>query len=324
MIGRFLAACGWLSWQLERRLATTPLRRLGVRRVVGTLALVLVVAGIAPVVAATLQAQPQDATVDDVRNGLIINPDGWVRLRGRVEPLTESPTGESGQWGLLVDSVDQLRAIALRAERPIEAEASTAVTGHLAGATVEVTEELPIDATVAGTPPRVVNNLIIELDAEPLPERGVVWPLVLVPWALAGALGIGLSVGYPVFRPTREVDVLARPMAPGERIPAAVAGRIGERSYAMHEPANALLLCRRGAYGGGILIVQVMGNGGPAPPPIQVGGGTGWTSGRTGYIHTVNETLPALMVRAERVEATILFARVAERDRAAALVAVER
>lgn len=341
MIGRFLAVCGWLVWQIRRRLEPTPLRRLGTPRLVTGLAVVFILAGVAPVVAATIQAQPQDATVDDVRNGLIINPEGWVRLRSKVVvPLSESPTGEAGNWGLLVDAVDELRAIIIFGEQPIETQDGAAVTGHLQGAIVEVdtrgqgtalrvdAEEVglvPQEATVAGTSPRVIGNLIVVLDPQPLPERGVLWPLVLVPWGLAGALGIGLRVGYPVFRVTREVDVLTRPMAPGERIPAAVAGRVGERRYALHEPADAMLLCHIGPYGGGILTVQVMGAGGdPAPPPIQVGGGSGWTSGRIGYVYTVNEILPALAARSERVDATILFARVAERDRAAALVSVER
>jgi len=329
MIGRFLAWCGWLAWQLERRLPARLPRSVGPRRIVGGVVVVLVVAGIAPVVAATIQAQPQDATVDDVRNGLIENPEGWVRLRSKVVvPLTESPTGEAGDWGLLVDEVDDLLAIVVRSEQPFEPQSSTAVTGHVAGAIVEVTDEmrdeLPIEATVAGTRPRVVGHLIVVLDATPLPARGVLWPLVLVPWLLAGALAVGLRAGYPIFRPTREIDVLARPMAPGERIPAAIAGRIGERSYPLHEPVEALLLCRQGIHGGGVLTVQVTGNGGSAPPPVQIGGGSGWTSGRIGYVYTVSETLPALAARSERVDATILFARVAERDRAAALVAVER
>jgi hypothetical protein len=38
----------------------------------------------------------------------------------------------------------------------------------------------------------------------------------------------------------------------------------------------------------------------------------------------VSETVPALIIRSELVNATFLFARTAERDRVAALVAVDR
>jgi hypothetical protein len=320
MIGRLLAACGWLAWQIERRFAASPLRRLGARRVVAGLAVVLVALGFVPIAAAVLQDQPQDIVVEDVTAGRVTDPAGWVRLRGQVVPLADSPTGQDGDWGILVDAVDTLRAIVVRAPQPLTME-ETFVTGHLASALVVVEEELPIEATVFGTPPRIVSDQIVELDAVPLAPRTVLWPLVLLPWALASVIGLGAMAGYPVFRRTREVDVLARPMAPGERVPAAVAGRIGAFSYALGEPAGALVLVGQGPRGG-ILTVQLLPQNGPAPAPVRIGGG--WTSGRIGYVYTIDEVVPALAVRAEAADAVLLFARVAERDRAAAMVAVDR
>ena len=41
-------------------------------------------------------------------------------------------------------------------------------------------------------------------------------------------------------------------------------------------------------------------------------------------MHALNETVPALAIRSELVDAIFLFARTAERDRVAALVTVER
>jgi hypothetical protein len=41
-------------------------------------------------------------------------------------------------------------------------------------------------------------------------------------------------------------------------------------------------------------------------------------------VHTVTETVPALEVRSELVDATFLFARNPERDRVAALVTVDQ
>ncbi len=52
--------------------------------------------------------------------------------------------------------------------------------------------------------------------------------------------------------------------------------------------------------------------------------GGSWTTGRLGYVYTVSETVPALVLRSELVDATFLFARTAERDRVAALVTIER
>jgi hypothetical protein len=55
---------------------------------------------------------------------------------------------------------------------------------------------------------------------------------------------------------------------------------------------------------------------------VTIGGG--WTVGRVGDVHALTETVPALIIRSELVDATFLFARTAERDRVAALVSVER
>jgi hypothetical protein len=74
---------------------------------------------------------------------------------------------------------------------------------------------------------------------------------------------------------------------------------------------------------GNLLTAQPLpDDGGVAPPPVTIGGG--WTSGRIGDVHAVRETVPALIIRSELVDATFLFARTAERDRVAALIAIDR
>jgi hypothetical protein len=74
---------------------------------------------------------------------------------------------------------------------------------------------------------------------------------------------------------------------------------------------------------GNVLTAQPLPDGGgPAPSPVPIGGG--WTSGQVGEVYTIRETLPALRVRAENVDATFLFPKRGERDRVAALVAVDR
>jgi hypothetical protein len=316
-MGRLLAICGWLAWQLRR-----PLRRLGVAIPIAV-AVMLVIAAALPIVIPQLDPQPQDATLQDVIDGAVTEPSRWVRLQAHViVPLSEAPTDERGRYGLLVDETDELQAIVIRSDEPISTAQSTAVTGHVADASVAVDEELPIEATVAGTPPTVVPDRLLELDPVPKPVRVVLWPLSILPLLLAGMLLIGARVGYPVFRSTTEIDVLTGPLGPGERLPAAYGGRIGPNVRDLADPGGALLLVRRGPKGNLLTAQPLADDGGVAPAPVTIGGS--WTSGRLGYVHTVSETVPALVIRSELVDATFLFARRTERDRVAALISVER
>jgi hypothetical protein len=322
--GRFLAICGWLAWQIQRRVVVGPLRRAGGRRGVGVVAAIIAIVAFAPLVAGLAQDQPQDVTVEQLFADAVTHPERWVRLHGRSVPLAEDPTNlaqQAADYGLLVDAVNPLRAVVVEAGRTVADADSTTITGHLVGAAVVVEEDLPIKATVFGTPPRIVANEIVRLDPSPFPPRVVWWPLTVVLLLLAGALALGARVGYPVFRVAREVDVLARPLGPGERIPAAVGGRLGDHRINLADPAEALLTGGRGARGS-VLTIQLMPAGGPAPPPISIGGA--WTTARVGYVHVLGETVPALHIRAEQADATLLFARRSERDRAAAMVAIER
>ncbi len=320
-MGHFLALCGWLAWQIGRPFRATPLRRLG-RAPVVAVAVVLIVLAAVPVVLPLLEPQPEDAVVEQIFEGATTHPDGWLRLRGRLVPLSESPIGRPGSFGLLVDADNELRAVVVQSDGRIEASDSTAVTGMLTSAEVSVEEELPIEATVAGTPPQIVPDQMVALDERPTPPRVVPWPLAIPPLLLAAILLVGARAGYPIFRTTSDIDVLARPLSPGERIPSAYGGRIGPNRADLADPAGALLLVRRGPQGN-LLTAQPLTDGpGPAPQPVTIGGS--WTSGRTGAVHTARETVAALHVRSELVDAIFLFARAAERDRVAALVTVER
>jgi hypothetical protein len=324
VIGRFLAICGWLAWHVQRRVIVGPLRRVGGRRGVGAIAVLIAIVAFVPLVAGLAQDQPQDVRVEQLFTGAVTHPDGWVRLRGRSLSLADDPTNlaqGAAQYGLLVDAANPLRAVVLEAGEPVADAESTTVTGHVVPAAVTVEEDLPIEATVFGTPPKIVADEIVRLDASPFAPRVVWWPLTVLLLLLAGVLGLGAWAGYPVFRTAREVDVLARPLGPGERIPAAVGGRLGDRRIDLADPAEALLTAGRGARGA-VLTIQLMPGSGPAPPPISIGGG--WTTARIGYVHVLGETVAALHIRADQADATLLFARRSERDRAAAMVATER
>jgi hypothetical protein len=319
VVGRILAICGWLAWQVQR-----PFRGFGPgwlgRAVVVGLALVLVVAAATPIVVPLLDPQPEDVGVQEVFDGAVTEPEGWIRLRGRIVALSESPADRPGPFALLVDADEPLRAIVL--ETRARASEMAVITGRLVAATVAVEEDLPIEATVAGTPPRIVPDRLLVADPVATPERQVWWPLAILPALLAVLLLVGVRAGYPVFRPTREVDVLSAPMGPGERLPAAYGGRIGPNRCELTDPGGALLLVRRGPQGALLTAQPLADEGRLAPAPVTIGGG--WTSGRLGYVYTVSETVPALIVRSELVDATFLFARVAERDRVAGLVSIER
>ena len=321
VIGRFLAICGWLAWQVRRRFEGRGPSALG-RAAPVVVAVVLVALAAVPIVLPLFDAQPADATVQLIIDDEVSEPTGWVRLRGRVVPLPERPTGRPGRYAIFVDASDRLQAIVVRSDRPIEASASTVITGHVAEAVVLIEEDLPIEATVFGAPPEVVADRIVELDAAADPVRVTPWPLAIPLVILAALLVVGARTGYPVFRETSEIDVVSAPLGPGERLPAAWGGRIGPNVRDLADPGGVLLVVRPGPQGNLLTAQPLADDGGPAPQPVTIGGG--WTTGRTGYVHAATETVPALLIRSELVDATFLFARVGERDRVAALVAVER
>ncbi|HSK94366.1 MAG TPA: hypothetical protein VLA76_09955 [Candidatus Angelobacter sp.] len=320
MLGRLLATCGWLADLVIRPLHGTPARRLGRAPAVVAGVLLLVLATL-PIAIPLLDPQPEDVGVQDVFDGTVTDADGWVRLRGDLFALSETPTSEhGGPFALFRDGERALRAIvAVTDAQPAE---DTVITGHLVPATVVVDEDLPIEATVAGTPPSIVADRILVADPSPYPVRRTWWPLSVPPALLGLVLLIGARAGYPVFQRTREIDVLSAPLRPGERVPAAWGGRIGSNRSELADPAGALLVVRPGPRGNVLTAQPLRDDGGPAPAPVPIGGG--WTSGRIGYVHTARESVPALVVRSDLVDATFLFARVAERDRVAALIAIDR
>jgi hypothetical protein len=325
MTGRILAIAGWLAWVVARPFRRTPLRR-HPGAPAAALAIVLLLLAALPIVLPQLDPQPADVAVDEILSGAVTEPGTWVRLTGRAYGLAEPPTEGDGSYALFVDEAQLLRAIVVRGTDPFQTAASEVetgfVTGRLVAASVIVDEELPIEATEAGTPPRIAQDRIVELDPVAKEQRTTWWPLSIVPGLLAILLLAGSRTPYPVFRPTRDIDVLAAPLGPGERLPAAYGGRIGPNERDLADPGGVLLLVRRGPKGNLLTAQPLPDDGGVAPAPVTIGGG--WTSGRIGDVHAVRETVPALTIRSELVDATFLFARTAERDRVAALIAIDR
>ncbi|HEY8171287.1 MAG TPA: hypothetical protein VIH24_09365 [Candidatus Limnocylindria bacterium] len=325
MIGRFLATCGWLAWQVGRRASGLKLPVSDPARAAATGAgIALLVLALVPLVLPLFDAQPQDVTVQRIMDGEATEAGGWVRLSARsVVRLDETPTGEEGSFAILADARNPLRSIVVQGDVRTAIASLGNVTGRLADAAVVVdVEMLPIEATVAGTPPVIVADQIVNLDSAPVPARRSLWPLSLIPLVLGAMFLIGARVGYPIFRETFEIDVLSSPLGPGERLPAAFGGHVGPNERNLADPGAALLLVRRGPKGNVLTAQPLAEEAGPPPAAVAIGGG--WTSGRTGYVHTVTESVPALTIKSDEVDATFLFANVRERDRVAALVAVAR
>lgn len=315
---RLAVACGWVVHLLRR--AFGWLRVIPPTAAVVALMVVLVALSAVPIVIAARERQPQEVTVEDVLADQVTDAEGWIRLRGAVEEVAVESTLE-GMYALLHDRDDSTLAILLRSDAPIDDDL-TAVTGHLVPFGVALAGYEPVtEPAEAPGAPRVVGDRLMELDAEPYAERSIAWGLVILPLVLVGLLGIGLRTGYPVFRVAREVDVLAQPMAPGERVPLIVSGRLAEHRISFDEPTEALLLVARSPQGG-ILTVQLLPSDGGYIAPVAIG--PGWTRGTVGYVYTVREEVPALAVEAEETDVILMFGSITERNKAAASVALER
>ncbi len=280
-MGRFLAVCGWLAWQTGRALRRLPLpASVTATHAATAVGIVLLALSVVPLLIPLFDAQPKDVTVQQVMDGTI-EPGTWIRLQGTTVELDQAPTEDPGRYGILADAFNPLRSIVVEGDVDVAIDSPTNVTGHLAEAVVTVdVEELPIEATVAGTPPEVVNDRVVELDDAMRPVRASLWPFSLIPLLLGGIMLLGARLGYPIFRETYEVDVLVQPLGAGERLPAAFGGRVGTYEFPLDDPGAALLIVRRGPKGN-VLTVQPLADEGPPPPAVPIGGG--WTSGRTGY-----------------------------------------
>ena len=321
-MGRVLAVCGWVAWQTRRIFDGTRLSGASTR-LAPVLAVALLLLAVVPIVPPFFVPQPDDVTVQEIFDGKVTRSDGWVRLSGRLTPLQVSPTGLDGTYGLLVDAVNPLRAIVVESSDELEPQESAHADrdAHAArrapGRRAANRSDGRRDAAAcrpgsgggarrdAGAGPL---RAMAARDPADSPGRESCW---LAP-----------ASGYPIFRPASDIDVLASPLSPGERIPSAYGGRIGDNRADLAEPAGVLLLVRRGTSGNLLTAQPLTEGGGPAPSPVTIGGS--WTNGVIGTVLTVRETVAALHVRSELVDAIFLFARMAERDRVAALVAVDR
>jgi hypothetical protein len=318
MATRALLICGFLASLVERGLGFMPDRILPGRRtwiVVG----LLIAAATIPIFGSFGGSHPQDVSVAEILAGKATRPDGWVRVPGTLEALPGLPSEIEGTFYLLHDAKDPSLSILLRSATRLQRLPSVP-TGHLEVTAVKIPGYESATDPAAGGRPRVIPGQILALDATPAQQASIAWPLVLLPLLLAGILFLGNRFGYPLYEETREVDVLATPLAPGGRLPVVVAGRVGEHRVPLHDPVEGLLLVSAGARGPE-LAVQLLLGAGRYVAPVPVGD---WTSGTVGYVHTLREHIAAIALRAEQIDAIVMFASIAERDRAAGRVSIRR
>ncbi len=315
---RVLLIFGFLASLVERALGFIPARILPGRRtwiVVGLLA----AASLIPIFASFGGSHPQEVSVSDILAGKATRSDGWVRVPGTIEPLPGIASEIEGSFYLLHDAKDPSLSIVLRTDTRLQ-RFPAVPTGHLEIVGVQVPGYASATDPAAGRKPRVLPDQLLALDATPAPQAGIVWPLVLLALLLAGILFVGNRVGYPLYEETREVDILAKPLAPGERLPVVIGGKVGEHRVPLHDPVEGLLLVSAGTRGPE-LAVQLLLGAGRFAAPVAVGG---WTAGTVGYVHTLRENVAAIALQAEQIDAILMFATIAERDRAAGRVSIRR
>ena len=279
----------------------------------------LIVAALIPIFASFGGSHPQELNISEILAGKVSRSDGWVRVPGTIEPLPGIPSEIEGSFYLLHDAKDPSLAMVLRADSRLQ-HFPDVPTGHLEVIAVQVPGYVSATDPAADSKRRVIPGQLLALDTTPAPQASIAWPLVLLPLLLAGILFAGNRFGYPLYEETREVDVLATPLAPGERLPVVVAGRVGEHRVPLDDPMEGLLLVSAGARGPELAIQLLLGAGNYVAP-VVVGD---WTAGTVGYVHTLRERVAAMAMQAEQIDAILMFATIAERDRAAGRVSIRR
>lgn len=303
MFTRLRVLLGWLAYRVDRwlRRLPGPLRRPDQRVwivVIGLLALAAL-----PVVLTLNERQPREVSVAQIATGEAQVGD-WIRLEGEVLslPVVEDVV-PAGHW-TLQDPSHPDQSVVLRANGDLNGGRQM-VTGVLEES------ELPEAARLGSVPGRLV-----ALDAIPSPRRipnPLLWGL---PLFAAIALAAGSRIGYPIFDPGGELNVLARGLLPNESLGARVIGRIGDRWLNLGDRQAASVSVVEPA-GGRRVLLTLIDRGGRAAPDIL---GEPSVEGVVGYVHSREGSMPAILVTRPDLEVILLFERTADRDRLAAMM----
>lgn len=294
---------GWLAYRVDRSLRRPPgpLRRPDQR--LWLVVILLLALAALPVVLALRVPQPREVSVAQIAAGEE-QVGAWVRLEGDVLalPVVEDVV-PAGHW-TLQDPDDPQSSIILRATDGL-AGGRQMVTGFLEQS------DLPEEAGLGSVPGRIV-----ALDATPFP-RQVPNPLLWgLPLLVAIALVAGSRIGYPIFEPGGELNVLARGLGANEAIGARVIGRIGERWLNLGDRQSASINVEEPA-GGRRVLLTLIGRAGRSMPQVL---GEPSVEGVVGYVHTREGAMPAILVLRPDLEVILLFERTPDRDRLAAMM----
>jgi hypothetical protein len=303
MLTRIRVWLGWFAYRVDRwlRRAPGPLRGPDQRLWI-VVALLLVLAAV-PVALTLRDRQPQEVSISQIAAG-DVSPGDWIRLDGDVLALPVVADVVPPNHWTLQDPNDPRLSVILRAD------------GDLSGGRQMVTgvieeSELPVEAGVGS-----VADRIVALDATPSPRR-IPNPLLwLPPLLLALALAAGSRIGYPIFDPGGELNVIARGLAADESMRARVIGRIGERWLNLGDRQLASISVEERPAGRRILLSLI--ERGPRATPYVLGEPS--VEGTVGYVHAREGSVPAILVLRPDLEVILLFDRTADRDRLAAMM----
>jgi hypothetical protein len=294
---------GWLAYRVDRWLRRPPGPLRGPDQRLWLVVVVLLAAAAVPVVLTLREPQPREVSVAQIAGGEA-QIGAWIRLEGEVLALpVVQDVLPAGYW-TLQDRDDPGRSIMLRPD------------GDLAGGRQMVTgtleqSDLPEAAGLGLLPGRIV-----ALDATPSP-RQVPNPLLWAPPLLLAVLLVaGSRIGYPIFEPGGELNVLARGLAANEAVAARVIGRIGDRWLNLGDRQSASVSVEEPA-GGRRVLLTLIGRGGRSAPQIL---GEPALEGVVGYLHSREGSLPAILVLRTDLEVILLFERTPDRDRLAAMM----
>lgn len=294
---------GWLAYRVDRWLRRFPGPLRGPDQRLWIVVVLLLGLAAVPVVLTLRATQPREVSVSQIAAGEA-QVGAWVRLEGEVLAL---PVLEDvvpvGHW-TLQDPDDPRQSIILRASGELRG-GRRMVTGTLEQS------ELPEAAGLGSVPGRIVG-----LDATPFP-RQVPNPLLwLPPLLVALALLVGSRIGYPIFEPGGELNVLARGLVANEVVGARVIGRIGDRWLNLGDRQSASISVAEPA-GGRRVLLTLIGPGGRSKPQVL---GEPSVEGVVGYVHSREGSMPAILVLRPDLEVILLFERTPDRDRLAAMM----
>jgi hypothetical protein len=305
MLTRLRVWLGWLAYRVDRALRRAPGPLRGPDQRLWILVTLLLGLAVVPFVIELSAPQPREVSVDQIRSGDVALGE-WIRLDGDVLalPVVEDVVPPD-HWTLQHGS-DPADSIVLRASTDTEVGGGgQMVTGILEES------ELAADAGLSSVP-----NRIVALDPVASPRR-IPNPLLWgVPVLLALALAAGSRIGYPIFDPGGELNVIAQPLMTNESRGTRVIGRIGARWCNIGDRQAAAVSVVEPPTGRRVLLSLIERAGRGAPHVL----GEPSVEGSVGYVHSRDGSLPAILVVRRELEVILLFDRTADRDRLGAMM----